>query len=104
MERLNENPIKYGDYELYFIKTKYVYGGTAIVAMTEDEETYAYISINLSSYDEIPPEDCIFLNHDLSDDFEELFREHFVEETVKYCQGGFVLFECVRLKKELMKG
>lgn len=102
MQKLNEKPIQFENENLYFIKTDYVYGGTAIVAMTEDEELYDYVSINLSEYGKIPNEDCIYLNHNLTDEFVEMFKEHFVEATVDYCVGGWVLFECVKLKKGLI--
>lgn len=102
MMKLNDKPIRFENENLCFIKTNYVYGGTAIIAMTEDEVPYAYVSVNLSEYGTIPNEDCIYLDHNLSDEFVEMFKENFVEETVGYCQGGWVLFECVRLKKGLI--
>ena len=101
--KLNKESIKYGEYKLDFIRTNYVHGGTAILAFTDDGEYFTDISINLTSYGYYPNEDHIYLNHDLDEKLEALFRKHFVEETTDFHAGGWVLFELVRLKPELFE-
>lgn len=97
---LNDKPVKFEEYSLYFMTAMYADDTLAIVCETEDGEPYGMVTINLSDYGMYPPNGCVFLSHNLSNDFKQLVIDMFGKETfpIRY---GYATSVGIILKDEI---
>lgn len=83
---MNEEPIKFNDYNLTFIASKYQFGNGLAIIAKDDEDIYAVVSINLVDYGYYTKSNEIYLNHDLPKDFKEMFCENFCDCGLDSCE------------------
>ena len=85
-KKMNEEPIEYGGYQLFFYKTKYAYDKTlAIVCETDLGEPYATVSLNLGDHGYFPMPNEIFFDHNLPRAFKDMLCERFCDCNLSSC-------------------
>lgn len=96
--------IKYDNYNLYFELGTYNYGGALFIGMiTEDEESFCDLTINITDY-MFELDNEVIINGDISEELIETLEDlGILIDTYKFAYSGFGKYKVMIFNEEIAK-